>query len=560
MNDSALWLVLHKMKLPSLAIVISYTISIVGLLLIDGVDNNGDIYHMSIFDAFYFVTYTASTIGFGEHPFEFTYYQRLWASAMIYISVVSWFYAIGTLVSLLQDKLFISQIRQYRFKKQVDNLRQKFIIVLGYNYVTSEIIKIINDSDYRVVVIENDDNKVNELILEGFTPHVPVLRANSYDSQTLELAGVTSMFCKALVTLYKNDALNLRIVVAAKMLNSNITIAAKSTTKNHTENLKDLDVEVVENPFKIIASQINSALRAPNILKLERWIYQIGMLNDSLPTLPQGRYIVCGYGRFGHEIYKVFKKNNIEAIFIELEEPKTKPDIDIIYGNSDDKIVLKAAGIDKSVAIIAGTQDDTINISILRTAKKLNPNIVTIARENHIEDFSIFNNANIDEIFMPSKILINKTTNALIKPSADKFIKYIRNQDEIWGQKLVKELVQNIGENPQLYLLPLTKKRAIAVLGELKTTALQLSVFKTSLSNYHQENNIIALMIYNSSTKKEIVLPSWDTYIEKQDKILFACDEYSKNEIKYIANNIFELHYAMTGAEKRYLPFLRKKS
>ncbi|RLA75526.1 MAG: potassium transporter TrkA [Epsilonproteobacteria bacterium] len=555
MNDSALWLVLHKMKVPFLAIVISYTISIVGLLLIDGVDSYGNIYHMSIFDAFYFVTYTASTIGFGEYPFEFTYQQRLWVSAMIYVSVVSWFYAIGTLISLLQDKLFISQIKQYRFKKQVGKLKQKFIIVLGYNYITSEIIKIINDSDFRVVVIENDKDKVDNLILENFTPHVPVLRANSYDSQNLELSGVKSMFCKALVTLYKDDELNLRIAVAAKMLNSNIIIAAKSTTKNHTENLKDLDVEIVENPFKIIASQINLALMAPNILKLERWIYQIGKLNDSLPTLPQGRYIICGFGRFGQEIYKVFKANNIKAVFIEIKETKKRANKDIIFGNSDDKHILKDAGIDKSVAIIAGTQDDTTNISILRTAKKLNKDIVTIARENHIEDFSIFKNADIDEIFMPSKILINKTTNALIKPSADKFIKYMRTQDEEWGQSLVKKLVQDIDENPSIYLLHLVEKRAIAILNKLKTTTLKLSIFKTSLSNNNLANNIIVLMIYNSSTKKEIVLPPWDTNIEKDDKILFACDDYSINEIEYIANNVFELHYAMTGQEKRYLSF-----
>ncbi len=555
MNDSALWLVLHKMKVPFLAIVISYTISIVGLLLIDGVDSYGNIYHMSIFDAFYFVTYTASTIGFGEYPFEFTYQQRLWVSAMIYVSVVSWFYAIGTLISLLQDKLFISQIKQYRFKKQIGKLKQKFIIVLGYNYITSEIIKIINDSDFRVVVIENDKDKVDNLILENFTPHVPVLRANSYDSQNLELSGVKSMFCKALVTLYKDDELNLRIAVAAKMLNSNIIIAAKSTTKNHTENLKDLDVEIVENPFKIIASQINLALMAPNILKLERWIYQIGKLNDSLPTLPQGRYIICGFGRFGQEIYKVFKANNIKAVFIEIKKTKKRANKDIIFGNSDDKHILKDAGIDKSVAIIAGTQDDTTNISILRTAKKLNKDIVTIARENHIEDFSIFKNADIDEIFMPSKILINKTTNALIKPSADKFIKYMRTQDEKWGQSLVKKLVQDIDENPSIYLLHLVEKRAIAILNKLKTTTLKLSIFKTSLSNNNLANNIIVLMIYNSSTKKEIVLPPWDTNIEKDDKILFACDDYSINEIEYIANNVFELHYAMTGQEKRYLSF-----
>lgn len=311
----------------------------------------------------------------------------------------------------------------------------------------------------------------------------------------------------------------------------------------------------MENPFKIIASQINLALMAPNILKLERWIYQIGKLNDSLPTLPQGRYIICGFGRFGQEIYKVFKANNIKAVFIEIKKTKKRANKDIIFGNSDDKHILKDAGIDKSVAIIAGTQDDTTNISILRTAKKLNKDIVTIARENHIEDFSIFKNADIDEIFMPSKILINKTTNALIKPSADKFIKYMRTQDEKWGQSLVKKLVQDIDENPSIYLLHLVEKRAIAILNKLKTTTLKLSIFKTSLSNNNLANNIIVLMIYNSSTKKEIVLPPWDTNIEKDDKILFACDDYSINEIEYIANNVFELHYAMTGQEKRYLSF-----
>ncbi len=555
MNDSALWLVLNKMKVPFLAIILSYTVSIIGLLLISGIDNNGNAHHMSIFDAFYFVTYTASTIGFGEYPFEFTYQQRLWVSAMIYISVVSWFYAIGTLISLLQDKLFISQIKQYRFKKQVNKLREKFIIVLGYNYVTSEIIKIINQTDYRVVVVENDKNKVDNLILENFTPHVPVLRANTYDSQTLELAGVKSMFCKALVTLYKNDELNLRIAVTTKMLNPNIKIAAKSTTKNHTENLKDLDVEVVENPFKIIASQINLALNAPNILKLERWIYQIGKLNDKLPILPVGRYIVCGYGRFGQEIYKVFKANNVDAVFIEIQEPKRKKDIDIIYGNSDDKHILTNAGIDRSVAIIAGTQNDTVNISILRTAKKLNSNIITIARENHIEDFSIFNNANIDVIFMPSKILINKTTNALIKPSADKFIKYIRTKDESWGQNLVKQLIKLIGEDPILYLLHLSEKHSPAVVEELKTSKLKLSIFKTSLSNYKLDNSVMALMIYNTKNQKEIILPSWDVDIEPNDKILFASDQYSVDEIELIANNIFELHYAINGEEKRHLFF-----
>jgi voltage-gated potassium channel len=558
MKNSVLWVILYKMRIPFLVILISYSISIIGLLLIDGIDADGKPYSMTIFDAFYFVTYTATTIGFGETPYDFTYSQRLWVSAMIYLSVISWFYAVGTLVSLLQDKLFLTQIAQNKFGRQVLNLRESFIIILGYNYTTSEIIKIINGSQTRIVVIESDQAKIDNLFLENYTPIIPILKANSYDAYTLEFAGIKSMYCKAVVSLYKNDDLNLRIALTSKMLNPNIIVAAKSTTLNHTENLKDLNVEIVENPFKIIASHINLALTAPNLLKIEKWIYQIGLLNDSLPALPRGKYIVSGFGRMGQEINKVFSNNNIECEFIDIDYQKINQidtnyynnKINFIHGNSDDRSILNKVNIQNAVAIIAGTNDDTTNISILKTAKKLNPNIITIARENNIEDFSIFENAKIDYIFVPSKILINKTTNALTKPSADKFIKYLTKKDEAWGQSLIKRLIQTIDENPKLHVLHLTINKAPALITEMKLNNIKLEVFSKSLSNRKILNNIVPLMIYNSKDKKETILPSWNEILKEEDKILFACDSYAIDEIEYIAQNLYELHYVLTGEEK----------
>lgn len=71
MKHSSLWLILQKMRTPFLVIIFTYTISIIGLLIIDGVDSEGKTYHLTIFDAFYFISYTATTIGFGETPFTF---------------------------------------------------------------------------------------------------------------------------------------------------------------------------------------------------------------------------------------------------------------------------------------------------------------------------------------------------------------------------------------------------------------------------------------------------------------------------------------------------------
>ena len=562
MKDSSLYIVLQRMRGPFLIIVITYTIAIVGLLIIDGVDDKGQPYQMSIFDAFYFVTYTATTIGFGETPYTFTYPQRLWVSFSIYFTVLGWFYGIGSVVSLLGDKVFLKEIKKAKFKRQIKSLKQKFIIVLGYNNISSEIIHRALEQGIRTVVIEKSEVRANELILENLTPTIPVLVADAYTPKILMEAGIKKINCKGLVSIFEDDALNLRIALTSKLLNPYIRLAVKSTTLNHSENLKDLDVEIIANPFSVISSEITMALNAPNLLKLEKWIYKIDDLNANLPIFPKGKYIVCGYGRMGNHVYENLKKDKIETEFVELDRLKVEKfvpneTLHITYGDADDKEILSNVGILDAVAIISATDDDTTNLSILATAKKLNPRIMTIARENEMDDFSIFKNAQIDHTFLPSRILINKITNALISPLSDKFISLMCKEDDVWGAKLVRDLVQTIDENPKLFEFKIDKFQAPEIYNRIKDDKeVLLKIFSRSLYNREQKNNIIPLLLVREN--EEMLLPSYETPLKEGDEILFACDENAQNDIEYIAQNLYEFHYAYTGEEKRTI-FVRDK-
>ncbi len=211
MNNSSLWIVLQRMRLPFTIIVLTYAIAMAGLLIITGFDEQGNPYRMSIFDAFYFITYTATTIGFGETPFTFTYPQRMWVTISIYLTVLGWFYGIGTLVSLLQDKLFLSEIARAKFIRAVKNIKEDFVIILGYNDTTSEIIKKMIDDNMRVVVIEKEQQRADYLSLEGFIPHVPVLVADVHSPTSLECAGIKSVHCKGIISLFESNLLNMRV-------------------------------------------------------------------------------------------------------------------------------------------------------------------------------------------------------------------------------------------------------------------------------------------------------------------------------------------------------------
>lgn len=555
MRNNTFFIILLKMRAPFLVIIITYTIAIIGLVMIEGMDSNGNPYHMSIFDAFYFVSYTATTIGFGEIPYAFTYPQRIWVTFTIYFTVLGWFYGIGSLVSLLQDKLFLQEIEKAKFLKQIKNLDEKFIIILGYNQITKKIITKAIAQGIRAVVVEKDSLKIEKLMLESFTPTVPVLRSDLLSVRVLESAGLTKNNCKAIVSLFDDDVVNLKNTLITKTLNKNVKIAVKATTINHTENLVDVDADIIVNPFSIISSEINIALTAPNIFKLEKWLYKIDDLSAPLRIFPRGLYIICGYGRMGQKIFEKLDKNNIEVKFIEID-PKRGRQLSkdeknyVVFGDADDRDFLIQTGIMDAVSIVAVTNDDTTNLSILATAKKLNPNIMTMARENDLADDFLFKSANVNHIFTPSKILVNKVTNALFNPLCDQFIKAIISKDNEWASKLVVDLIQDINDNPLVLEIEINFENAPEVYKYLENgEKLNLKILSTSLHDREKTNNLIPLLLQRENDT--ILLPTLDEELKIGDKILIACDEQAIDDMEYICENMYEFHYALTGNEKK---------
>ncbi len=557
MNNSSLWIILQRMRLPFTVIVITYSIAMTGLLIIPGVDDQGNSYHLSIFDAFYFISYTATTIGFGETPFPFTYHQKMWVSVSIYLTVLGWFYGIGTLVSLLQDKIFLSEIAMAKFIRSVKNIKEDFVIILGYDDTTSEIIKKMINSKMRVVVIEKDQKRADYLKLEGFIPHVPVLVADVHSPTSLEYAGIKSIHCKAIISLFESNLLNMRVTLASRILNPHIKIAVRSSKDIETSNLIDAGANIVENPLAIISYQIKMALEAPSLFKLKNWLYNIAPLDSKTFSIPNEKIIICGFGRLGKSLYQVFKNANIIPTIIEIDmdivtEAVAKGLDNIICGNAEDRSLLEKLNIQDMKLVVVATNNDTTNLSIVSTIRSVNKDTMIIARENELSDFSIFSNAKIDHIFLPSEILIHKTTNAIINPLSDRLIRLLRYKDEQWGQQLLSKLIKTIGVNPTTFELNINKTEAIELYSYLlkNENKVTLNELRKSRRDRHHINNVVPLLIKRE--EEEIILPPYDFELQVEDSILFACDENSKEAIEHISNNVYEFHYIMTGEDKTY--------
>ena len=145
---------------------------------------------MSFFHAFYVMSYTATTIGFGELPHEFTEAQRLWVTISIYLSVIGWAYAIGSLLTLIQDRTFRRALALQHFTRKVKRLREPFLLLAGYGQTGRRVGRTFDSLGRRFVVVDASEENIEALDLEAYRFDVPGLAADARNPDHLGVAGL----------------------------------------------------------------------------------------------------------------------------------------------------------------------------------------------------------------------------------------------------------------------------------------------------------------------------------------------------------------------------------
>jgi voltage-gated potassium channel len=62
----------------------------------------------------------------------------------------------------------------------------------------------------------------------------------------------------------------------------------------------------------------------------------------------------------------------------------------VVQGRGTEAETLEQADIQRAVGLVAGTDDDANNLSIIMTARTLNPELFVVARENHLDNQELF--------------------------------------------------------------------------------------------------------------------------------------------------------------------------
>jgi voltage-gated potassium channel len=97
-----------------------------------------------------------------------------------------------------------------------------------------------------------------------------------------------------------------------------------------------------------------------------------------------GHYIICGFGRVGHQVAETFETEGIPYVVIDskkeaADELERKGALGVI-GDATSDSLLTESGILKARGLVACSDSDVVNVFITLSARALNPDLFIVAR------------------------------------------------------------------------------------------------------------------------------------------------------------------------------------
>jgi voltage-gated potassium channel len=519
--SETIFLILRRMRAPLIVLVAIFSVSVLGLTLIPGQDAEGRPWDMGFFDAIYVMSYTATTIGFGEIPYPFTYNQRMWLTISIYLTVVGWAYAIGSLLGLLQDRAFRSALALQRFTRRVARLSEPFVLIAGYGRAGELLGHSMDALGRRVVVLDRNEERIDGLELETYHGDVPGLAADARDPGHLGVAGLDHPCCEAVVALTDDDEANLAVVMTTALLRPDLPVIARATTRVMAERMRVFGSPSVVNPFDLFGDHVQLALRAPASYQLLTWLESgPGAPLPARGTPPRdGRWVVCGYGRLGRELTADLRAEGIEVTVI---DPSPRDDVDdVVVAGGFEPDVLGTVRLEEAVGFVAGTDNDITNLSLVETARRTNPRLFLTARQNRPASAPLFAAMELDALLVPTEEIAHEVYAQLSTPLLWRFLREMPQLGDAWAAEVVDRLTDLCGQHLQaLWKVRLTEREAPALTPWLDSGAARLGDLLRNPEDRDEPLHAVPLLLLRRDDAT--LAPRPEVTLAPDDELLFA--------------------------------------
>ena len=155
---------------------------------------------------------------------------------------------------------------------------------------------------------------------------------------------------------------------------------------------------------------------------------------------------MCGYGRFGRELTADLRAAGLEVTIIEpaRRAAERRPGCHRRRRIAS-REVLARADLAGAVGLVAGTDNDTTNLSMLANARRMNPKLFLAARQNRPTSAALFEAMQVDALLVPTEVVAHEVYAQISTPLLWRFIQGMPAEGDEWAADLIERLRHNCG-------------------------------------------------------------------------------------------------------------------
>ncbi len=548
MNE-VLFVILRRLRRPLIVLIIAYAVSVWGLVLIPGVDGAGQVVHLGFFHALYIVSYTATTIGFGEIPYAFTDAQRAWTIVCIYACVVSWAYALGSVFHLSQDQTFRDAIARRRFARRVAAMQEPFVLIIGYGQSGIMLARMLDRIGRRMVIVEARRDRAASIEIGELERPPLFIAGDGRLPDVLVDAGVTHRKCVALVALAGDDDSNQSVAIGGTVLNPSLRIITRVHTPIAQANLESFrNIEQI-NPFQCFANNISLDLGSPERLRVIEWLSGLpGGWRPEPLKLPKGHWVVFGSGSFSDYFVAALSGPGVTSTLVRLDSRAQGDSAALQYSGVTRETVVEETR--KAVGIVVCTESDALNLATVTRVRAVNPRVYVVIRQVNVANASLIDASMAKLRFVKSEVVSHKARQLLTSPLLIRFLRYVVDDAGELAQRTGALLEAHVGEKvPYMWVFDCYASYAglREALSADVSPPLSIADLLINPENPAERLSVVPLLLLRK--KEEIPLPAETTPLLSGDRVLFAGQRHVEALQKRFLLEPSPLEYVRTGIE-----------
>jgi voltage-gated potassium channel len=200
----------------------------------------------------------------------------------------------------------------------------------------------------------------------------------------------------------------------------------------------------------------------------------------------------------------------------------TGHDASIVVGDASEPDVLARADLETAVGVVAGTDNDTTNLSVIAAARRINSGLFVAARQNEPASAPLFAAMRVDSLLVPAEVVAHEVYAQLSTPLLWRFLQEMPARGDEWAAQVIRRLTRQCGRRLQaLWKVQLTDQEAPALRRWLPGGEARLGDLLRSPEDRDDTLHAVALLALRGDDQWELT-PGNDFVLAPGDQLLFV--------------------------------------